>query len=480
MYIFSAKHFRYFGLNLALLTVFFHTALGQTVVKTDAILSGKVPKFKGELISLQFFSTSVQTNIDQLDLQVSDEGYFKTTVPLMEDQIAFLFLGSDIIKIHLKPKDSIYIDIQHDNAKRTQTFYGKGAKDAAWPEKQKTQFEYTFESPSFTQTILEEMSKRTPSGFKNYLDSVIAVKLKYLKQEGKGLSPEFINWQTAEIKYEWEAFKINYPTWFYSMRGINDKSLDVDSTYYDYLKSTTINNPAYLSSVNYRTWLKYYFMYQIKLAGRNFGSAELYQFTNQFFKGEVLPIVKLNLWADVIQYGHINDAKTIYSLAQTELSKYPEFAILEARYKEKLPFTEGALAPPFTLRNIDGGKVSLGDYKGKVVYLDFWASWCGPCMREVPAGEELKKQFANADVVFLNISIDEDEGKWRESVRRNQISGTHLIANSSNNPDVLQAYKISSIPAYFLIGKDGRFIASPAPRPSSTYISQLLEAALKK
>jgi thiol-disulfide isomerase/thioredoxin len=115
-----------------------------------------------------------------------------------------------------------------------------------------------------------------------------------------------------------------------------------------------------------------------------------------------------------------------------------------------------------------------------VIYIDFWASWCGPCLREVPAGEELKKKFAGKDVVFLNISIDEDENKWRESVKNKAISGIHLIANSQTNPEVLEAYKVVSIPSYFLVGKDGNFIASPAVRPSNPNIIDLIEFGLKQ
>ncbi|MCG9881600.1 MAG: hypothetical protein MH472_13455, partial [Bacteroidia bacterium] len=70
--------------------------------------------------------------------------------------------------------------------------------------------------------------------------------------------------------------------------------------------------------------------------------------------------------------------------------------------------------------------------------------------------------------------------KWKESAKRNNISGVHLIANTLKNPEVIQIYKIFSIPSYFLIDKNGNFISSPAPRPSSSEIVNLIEEALKK
>jgi len=138
----------------------------------------------------------------------------------------------------------------------------------------------------------------------------------------------------------------------------------------------------------------------------------------------------------------------------------------------------GQPAPEFTLTDINGNQVSLSDFAGKVVYLDFWASWCGPCMREVPFAKELKKRMANQpDIVFLYISVDTDETAWRNTVAQQQIQGVHLNVPGFDH-EVPQTYNLRGVPTFFLIGRDGKIINNRPPRPSNPEIDQVLNNAL--
>ncbi|OYU96843.1 MAG: hypothetical protein CFE21_00720 [Bacteroidetes bacterium B1(2017)] len=442
-------------------------------------ISGKIESYANQSASIQFNSNPFKTDLDQAEMPLDGKGFFKVKLPIEQNQLINLVFGSEILRFHAAPNDSIYLVINTLNGTRTQQFYGSGALEAAWFSKQKEHFSKTVESDDYSTKLLEEMGYRNPTQFKFYLDSIANEKINFLRKNSKGLKPSFITWQIAEITYEAEAFKINYPSWYYSMRGIENKVLDVDTTYYSYLSKLNVNKPEYLNSMQYCLWLKYYFMYVLRKANKQFNATDLYAYSSNYFKDDVLKKFKLMLWGDILQYGQISDATTLYPFVKNELSNQPGYLFLEERYKDKLPFAPGAEAFPFTLRSIDGKQVSLSDFKGKVVYLDFWASWCGPCKREIPAAEELKKYFAGKDVVFLNISIDEDENKWKESAKGLEISGIHLLANSQNNPKVLDAYKISTIPAYYLIGKDGKFISAPAARPSNGIIFQQIENGLK-
>lgn len=451
----------------------------QLMAQGKVSISGQTTPLSQEPMQLQFLSSSFQNDLDQAQLLPDETGKFKISLPIMEDQVMNLFVGSEIIRFHAAPGDSLFLTLTKKDGKTICKFSGKGALEAAWPDKQKEYFQYNLESPQYSQTLLSEMGTRTPEQFKQYIDSITQVKTDYLQKNAKGLQPAFVHWQKTEIQYENESLKLNYPVWFYSMRGIENKVLNVDSSYYAYLNKINLNDPKNLGSSQYRNFLKYMFMFEIRKSGKQFSAPDLYRFCALFYAGQTLKTFRLHLWSDIMQFGNISDATAMYPEVKAELSNEPGFAWLDAKYKEKLPFAVGAEAIPFTLRSIDGKQVSLSDYKGKVVFIDFWASWCGPCKREIPAGEELKKYFAGKDVVFLNISIDEDEDKWRNAVQNLTFSGTHLICNSQNNPRILDAYHISTIPAYYLIGKDGKFIAAPAARPSQPEIYPLIENALK-
>ena len=130
----------------------------------------------------------------------------------------------------------------------------------------------------------------------------------------------------------------------------------------------------------------------------------------------------------------------------------------------------GQPAPGFSLRDDSGKMVTLADFRGKVVYLDFWASWCGPCLAEAPASTVLKQKFAGRDVVFLYISVDSNPADWHRALTKYSLVGpgsVHLLDQGSYNSSAGKAYLANAIPSYWLIGRDGRIRLAHAPRPSA-------------
>ncbi|WP_218779752.1 TlpA family protein disulfide reductase [Hymenobacter crusticola] len=128
----------------------------------------------------------------------------------------------------------------------------------------------------------------------------------------------------------------------------------------------------------------------------------------------------------------------------------------------------GDLAPAFSLQDASGKRVSLQDFRGEVVYLDFWYSSCAPCIAEAPAAVKLKKQFLGKDVVFLYISVDRKADDWQKALVRHPLTGpnsVHLI-----DPGGYKAsanYGVGGFPSYWIIGRDGKIRQGSAPRPSA-------------
>jgi len=139
-----------------------------------------------------------------------------------------------------------------------------------------------------------------------------------------------------------------------------------------------------------------------------------------------------------------------------ESNPFPEYTeAIQAELNRLSTLQPGQPAPDFTLSDPDGQSVSLSQFKGKVVLLDFWASWCSPCIADLGTLRKIKKQVAAQPVVFLNISLDANEGAWKQAIAKHEIKGVHVRSGSEQ---VSQAYNVSGIPRYYLVDPQGLIV----------------------
>jgi len=143
----------------------------------------------------------------------------------------------------------------------------------------------------------------------------------------------------------------------------------------------------------------------------------------------------------------------------------------------------------FNYENVKGGKTALADLKGKYVYIDVWATWCGPCIREIPSLKEVEKDFHDKNIEFVSISVDNGRGYkadtkeeafklshegWKKMVAEKELSGIQLFADNGFESAFVRDYKINSIPRFMLIDPDGNIVNADAPRPSSPKLRTVL------
>lgn len=138
---------------------------------------------------------------------------------------------------------------------------------------------------------------------------------------------------------------------------------------------------------------------------------------------------------------------------------------------------EGAVVENFAFVDMEGNRVSLADYKDKIIYLDLWASWCGPCINtfrtKTPAfAEKLKDQ---RDVVLMYISIDEKPEAWKNYLSKNPMGGVHLFAGKGFEAEIVRYFKVWGIPRYLILGKDNKIIDVNAPRPGDEAYEALIQ-----
>ncbi|UZR97049.1 TlpA family protein disulfide reductase [Chondrinema litorale] len=174
---------------------------------------------------------------------------------------------------------------------------------------------------------------------------------------------------------------------------------------------------------------------------------------------------------------HISD-----SLLNNFEKLYPKSEFLyyiHKQIKKVQPLTVGNIAPNITGITFGGEHFSLDQLKGKVVYVDVWATWCGPCKTEMPFAEKLQDEFkGNDEVVFLNVSVDAKKEKWDEMLKEKPIGGVNIIIPTDDLSAFLKTYSVSGIPRYILIDQEGKLIDANALRPSTGKVKAEIEKLL--
>lgn len=133
-------------------------------------------------------------------------------------------------------------------------------------------------------------------------------------------------------------------------------------------------------------------------------------------------------------------------------------------YEKRRATIKGAAFPAdVVLRDADGNVVDFSQFKGKYVYVDMWASWCVPCMKEIPHLQKLEKELQNPDVIFISVSVDKNEQAWKKKMQDLNMHGHQLIDKENA---LYQALNPKGVPFFVIYDKEGCLYMHDAPRPS--------------
>ncbi|MCB4797750.1 TlpA family protein disulfide reductase [Neotamlana laminarinivorans] len=169
------------------------------------------------------------------------------------------------------------------------------------------------------------------------------------------------------------------------------------------------------------------------------------------------------------------------------LNSYKRYLAQGIALKTALP--KGSPSPTFEdYENFNGGTTSLEDLKGKYVYIDVWATWCGPCKVEIPSLKALEKEYEDKNIQFVSLSVDDGRGYrgeskeesaelakegWKKMIAEKELGGIQVLSPNGWQSDFIQNYRISGIPRFILIDPNGNIVSADAPRPSSAAIKTL-------
>lgn len=460
-----------------LLTLFCSFLAVVSNAQTRTVVCGKISNPKGTGVKLSYWDGEMRIQTSSLD----KNGFFKIVTRLNKPLAHEIEHGEEVTHAFLSPGDSIYLTLDTKKFDETVTYSGKGADVNNYLAKQYLTFEDNLESETFQRGFFTKIATLKPNTFSAYVDSIEAIRLSYLNSKKKELPEVFYHYQFADIVFKSAKDKADYPMLHYYVRGIKDSVVKVDEAYNSFYNNYSVSNEDYLLSNYFVSFLDSYIRYYARKDYQR-DSISLMDQVNTVRKrlpGRVKEKAIEQLVLQSFQYNTAEVIREMYTIALSDIKDSSSLALIEYKYNQTTALFPGNPAPAIELKTRDGKNVSLADFKGKIVYLDFWASWCGPCMMEMPYAKKLQDTFANQDVVFLYVSIDDNKQAWIQAMDAKKMKGVHVWAKGFEHA-VPKSYAVEGIPSYFLIDRQGKIISNNPSRPSGKNVVAEIQEALGK
>lgn len=303
--------------------------------------------------------------------------------------------------------------------------------------------------------------------------------------------------EAGKLFYEILNAEINYRTldgllryWWVNPleNGVSFKDIVLPSGYFSFLEEYEMNDKDFfvMNRIDFIRELQFLLQFQNSVERETFldihQNKETAKISDEYFKNQAAYI-------DSQTWGITRDL-SLCSFAFYNMEKVPQksnsvysavFSLLEDPYVQK-HFTEkfkAAYQKPQTVPVVRAEEFTALDSvieknPGKILYVDFWAPWCGPCMTEMKYYKTLRERFSGVDVEFVYLACDCSETSWESAIANNNINGINIRLTNRDYTILARRYGISGIPRYLLVNKTGELVNKNAPRPGSAKIGKLL------
>lgn len=454
------------------------SALAQSTV----FVSGTITNPVSESISFYYLPSPLHDEPERFETVVGDDGSFSLEVIIDQAREVTLLHGREQGSMFLHPADEVTVTFDTREFDETLRFAGESPGVVA-SNFMAQEFLILDDGPA----IRDFRKLLRKSEHVEAVNRVFQSRLDQRRElwEAYGQEHEISEAFQAHMEYALTyAGHLNrmqapmYLRYYSSMEPTED--IEMPEGYYDFLEEVKLNQPEAIQVDDYLSFLETFLNHQLEpeIAESDNQVPMLCQLADEYLEGEVNALIQAIIIKDALTYGNPLLVEEQYaSLLDLEAGE-TYYTLLKPVYEKAMKLAPGQPAPKFSLVSAKGEKVSLSDCLGKVVYVDFWASWCGPCRQEMPHSRELIEEYADqSDMVFLFISIDDDIDAWHTAREEEKLDGVHLYSQGFNS-EVPQAYNVNSIPNYFLIGREGEIIHPAPPRPSGEDIRVVLNQAL--
>ncbi len=390
-------------------------------------------------------------------LAITHPGTYHLSLEIDRPHVIWFSIDKSRQQIVAYPSDTSFLKISIDKGEPVITFHGKGADINEYLAAKKRALGYYDIRMPFNKNL---SSKSTYNSLKTETNKIAMEALEFLDRYSKEnkFDDWFYDYEKSQIIYRSAGFNATIPGYNKLFNTFEDS---LPSNYFDFLDSLKINNKSSLLSEGYFSFLNTYFFNKIqdeeieKLSGSTRGLAitkamqplwekELQEDAKEIFRLSHYTSL-LRALSDSVQFDSVVKAQNIPSELVNTFNR--------ARSLDGEVLAIGDTIPTFYLTDMRDSLASLKNFSTKVVYINFWATWCGPCIKNFPELNNMINSYQDeSKLVFLNICLASEKEKWISIVKQYKLKGINLYANENWESKLRTAFSIRGIPHYALLG----------------------------
>jgi thiol-disulfide isomerase/thioredoxin len=455
--------------NLILLTILFGTLCScRQKENSYVLLSGNIKNSKETIIKMVNNSKSFEKKVT-----IDANGNFKDTLYIDEPGSYFYQIGRSYTNIFLKDGYDLTLNIDAEDFYKSTKYSGNGSEVNNYHVARGTlKNKLVGDAKIFFVVPVDDFLLKIQKNKEAFLE---LLETSSLTGQDKELQRKVVEYDYLLTRYNYDKFNHYHtkehpvlPEGYYDpIRGMN---MDDEESF------NNIQSYRNLIIENWRLTSKEEMAKDPNLTLVNFVEGKIIDIKSTKIKDQIVSMLFRQMSLKNKNY------EKDYPRIMDMLSDNKLKDRLTTRYKSVNDTKPEMPAPNFNYENHKGGTTSLKDLKGKIVYVEVWATWCGPCIKEMPALTQLIKDFKGQDIEFVSISIDSknDYEKWKKMVPEKNVGGTQLLADKGLKSDFMKAFSVGLIPRSILLDEGGKIITHKAPRPSADNTKQYINNLLNK